>query len=122
MALSDLSSSQLQKLIQLIKEKESLQAELDKVNHSLTNFESGTATPKEPTSSPKRSRRRRRGHLKDSLLKVLQAAGKGGLTIKELSTELKADSASVYSWFYTTGKKVKGIKKVGTAKFAYNPA
>jgi hypothetical protein len=42
--------------------------------------------------------------------------------VKELASALKAKPASVSIWFYTTGKKVKGIKKVGTAKYAYSPA
>jgi hypothetical protein len=27
---------------------------------------------------------------------------------------------NVFSWFYTTGKKIKGISKVGEAKYAYS--
>jgi hypothetical protein len=119
MALSDLSSSQLQRLIQLVKEKEAIQAKLAQVNRSLGNLGTGKTTNSEPTA--KRGRRRR-GALKDGLLKELQAAGKEGLTVKELASALKAKPASVSIWFYTTGKKVKGIKKVGTAKYAYSPA
>jgi hypothetical protein len=63
--------------------------------------------------------RRRRGALEDGILKKLQAAGKEGLTIKELSTSIKANPSSVSVWLYTTGKNVKGIKKVGTARFSY---
>jgi hypothetical protein len=122
MAFSDLSSSQLQKLIQLVKEKESLQSQLDQVNRSLATLESGDTSSKGPDVAKRPARRRRRARLKEGLLKKLQAAGKGGLTIKDLATSLKAKPASVSVWFYTTGKKVKGIKKVGKAKFAYNPA
>jgi hypothetical protein len=116
MALTDLSSTQLQRLIQLVKEKESIQAKLNEINRSLENLEGGKATPAEPTA--KRGRRRR-GKLKDGLLKKLHAAGKEGLTVKELAASLKAKPASVAIWFYTTGKKVKGIKKIGRAKYAY---
>jgi hypothetical protein len=58
--------------------------------------------------------------LKDSLLKELEAAGSGGLTVKELSAKLKVKPGNVFSWFYTTGKKIKGIKKVGEAKYSYS--
>ena len=122
MALSDLSSSQLQQLIPLLKEKESLQAQLDQVNHSIAAVETGTVSSKgsaSPGNPP--VRRLRRTRLKDKLLKVLQAAGKDGLTVKELAASLNAKPASVSVWFYTTGKKVKGIKRVGPAKFAYRP-
>jgi hypothetical protein len=116
MALSDLSSSQLQRLIQLVKEKESIQAKLNEINHSLENLEGGKATPTEPTA---KKGHRRRGKLKDGLLKKLHAAGKEGLTVKELAASLKAKPSSVSVWFYTTGKKIRGIKKVGIARFAY---
>ncbi len=122
MALTDLSSSQLQQLIQLIKEKEALQAQLDKVNHSLATLESGRAVSKGSDVVKRPFRRRRRIRLKDGLLKKLQAAGKEGITIKDLAASLKAKPASVSVWFYTTGKKVKGIKKVGRAKYTYSLA
>ncbi len=125
MAFSDLSSSQLQRLIQLVKEKESLQSQLERINQSLANLENGkVASETSSASSPGKPsvRRRRRAKLKDGLLDKLRAAGKQGLTIKELAASLKAKPASVSVWFYTTGKKIKGIKKVGTARFAYNPA
>jgi hypothetical protein len=33
---------------------------------------------------------------------------------------VRAKPTSVSVWFYTTGKKIKGIKKVGRARFAYS--
>jgi hypothetical protein len=59
--------------------------------------------------------------MKDGLLKALQAAGKEGLSVKELAASIKAKSASVSVWFYTTGKKVKGLKKLGAGRYAYLP-
>jgi hypothetical protein len=79
-------------------------------------LESAKAKPTEPAAKSGRSRR---GKLKEGLLKKLHAAGKEGLTVKELAASLKAKPASVAIWFYTTGKKVKGIKKIGRAKYAY---
>jgi len=54
------------------------------------------------------------------LIKTLQAAGKKGLSVKELAVKLKAKSTSISVWFYTTGKKIKAIKKIGRARFAYS--
>ena len=123
MALSDLSSAQLQQLIQLVKERESLQGQLERVDQSLDGLFAGKSAKMKTAGvkGPKVRRRRRRAALKDGLLKKLQAAGKAGLTIKELSASLRAKPASVSVWFYTTGKKIKGIKKVGRARFAYLP-
>lgn len=119
MSLSSLTSAQLHQLIELVKEKEALQAKLAQVERSLSDLESGEVTKDEAPAKRRGPRRRRRVALKDGLLKTLQAAGKEGLSVKELAASLKAKPASVSVWFYTTGKKIKGIKKVGKARFAY---
>src|SRR5579871_3425340 len=98
MSLSSLSSVQLHRLIQLVKEKESLQAKLAQVERSLDGLQSG-ATTKEKSLPKKRGRRRAK--LKDALLKKLSAAGKIGLTVKELAASLNAKPTSVSVWFYT---------------------
>ena len=54
MALSNLSSAQLAQLIGLVKEKESLQAKLDKVDAELTALETGKAAPKKRGRKPGR--------------------------------------------------------------------
>lgn len=117
MSLSSLTSAQLHRLIELVKEKETIQAKLAQVERSLDALQSGTTTKEKPLAAKKRGRRRAK--LKDALLKKLLAAGKAGLTVKELAVSLNAKPTSVSVWFYTTGKKIKGIKKVGTARFAY---
>jgi len=110
MSLSSLTSAQLHQLIELVKEKEALQAKLAQVE----------VTKDESLAKQRGPRRgRRRAALKVGLLKTLQAAGKDGLSVKELAASLKAKPARVSVWFYTTGKKIKGIKKVGKARFAY---
>ena len=66
-------------------------------------------------------RRSKRGkRLKEPLLKALSAAGSAGVTVKELASKLKVKPGNIFSWFYTTGKKIKGISKVGEAKYAYS--
>jgi hypothetical protein len=120
MSLSSLTSAQLHQLIELVKEKEALQAKLAQVERSLAELESGEVRKDESLAKQRGPRRgRRRAALKVGLLKTLQAAGKDGLSVKELAGSLKAKPASVSVWFYTTGKKIKGIKKVGKARFAY---
>ena len=131
MALFNLSSAQLAHLIGLVKEKESLQTKLDQVNSALKSLESGKAAPKKRGRKPgrpaglktkgakvKKSKRGKR--LKAPLLKALSAAGSSGITVKELAAKLKVKPGNIFSWFYTTGKKISGIKKVGEAKYAYS--
>lgn len=119
MALSSLSSEQLHRLIKLIEEKERLQAQIAKIDRALHEFD--VRSPAATLNGSKRSSRKRRGALKTALLSKLEPAGKSGMTTNELASSLGAKPASIYAWFYTTGKKIKGIKKVGKAKFAYLP-
>ncbi|HEV3271277.1 MAG TPA: hypothetical protein VGZ93_03765 [Candidatus Methylacidiphilales bacterium] len=117
-------------LIGLIKEKESLQTKLDHVNAELHSLETGRALHKKRGRKPgrpagsknkavKAGKTRRGKRLKASMLKALTAAGTSGITVKELSAKLKVKPGNIFSWFYTTGKKISGIKKVGEAKYAY---
>jgi|ERR1700683_2540297 len=131
MALINLSSAQLAHLIGLVKEKESLQAKLDQINAALHSLETGKALPKKRGRKPGRPagskskvatvRKSKRGkRLKEPLLKALSAAGSSGITVKDLAAKLKVKPGNIFSWFYTTGKKISGIKKVGEAKYAYS--
>jgi hypothetical protein len=128
MSLANLTSDQLSHLVELIKRKEQLQADLARIDAELQSLESGSPLPKKRGRKPGRpslsaaptKRKKRSKRLKDSLLKELEAAGSGGLTVKELSAKLKVKPGNVFSWFYTTGKKIKGIKKVGEAKYSYS--
>jgi len=116
-------------LIGLVKEKELLQSKLDHVNAELQALESGKSAPKRRGRKPGRppgikiaakgkiSRRGKR--LKAPLLKALAAAGPSGIKVKDLAAKLKVKPGNIFSWFYTTGKKISGIKKVGEAKYAY---
>jgi DNA invertase Pin-like site-specific DNA recombinase len=131
MSLSNLSGAQLAQLVELAKEKESLEVKLDRVNAALQALESGKPAAKKRGRKPGRpagtkkaaavvgEKARRGKRLKQPLLKALSAAGSSGITVKELATKLKVKPGNIFSWFYTTGKKISGIKKVGEAKYAY---
>jgi hypothetical protein len=131
MSLANLTSSQLTKLVKLIKHKEQLHAELAQIDAELQSLESSSpllkkrgrkpGRPSGISSAVKTTKTRKRGkRLKESLLKELAAAGSAGITVKELAAKLGVKPGNVFSWFYTTGKKVKGIKKVGEAKYSYS--
>ena len=118
-------------LIGLVKEKESLQTKLGKVDAALKALESGKSAPKKrgrkrgrpagvKTKMAKGRKSKRGKRLKQPLLKALSAAGSSGITVKELAAKLKVKPGNIFSWFYTTGKKISGIKKVGEAKYSYS--
>jgi hypothetical protein len=131
MSLANLSSGQIKQLIELIKEKESLQSKLEKIDQTLQSLESGNATPKRrgrkpgfklnaKTGTKGRPGGKRGKRLKEPLLQALKSAGSSGATVKDLAAKLKVKPGNIFSWFYTTGKKIKGITKVGEAKYAYS--
>lgn len=130
MALSSLSSAQLARLIGLVKEKETIQAKLDSIDAEITALETGKSAPKKRGRKPGRPpgsgakavvrKGRKSKRLKEPLLKALAAAGASGVKVKDLAAALKVKPGNIFSWFYTTGKKIKGIKKVGEARYAYH--
>ncbi|HUB66689.1 MAG TPA: hypothetical protein VL981_04315 [Candidatus Methylacidiphilales bacterium] len=102
---------------------------MDKIDSALKAIESGDSVPKRRGRKPgrpvlsqvagkSRKGRKRSKRLKDSILKLLKSAGSSGITVKELSAKLKVKPGNIFSWFYTTGKKVSGLKKIGEAKYA----
>lgn len=117
-------------LISLVKEKESLQTKLDRVDQALQALEGGGSVPKKRGRKPGRPAllkkavkggvRKRGKRLKEPLIKALKSAGSAGITVKELAAKLKVKPGNIFSWFYTTGKKIKAIHKVGEAKYAYS--
>ena len=131
MSLSTLSSAGLARLIGLIKKKEALQSKLERIDAELAALDSGKSAPKKrgrkpgrppgrPPGSVSSKKVRKTKRLKEPLLKALKAAGASGVKVKDLATQLKVKPGNIFSWFYTTGKKIKGIKKVGEARYAYS--
>ncbi len=59
----------------------------------------------------------RRGELSTGILAGLQAAGEGGISIRDLSEKLGVDYRNISVWFSTTGKKNPQIKKVSPAVY-----
>ena len=128
MSFSNLSSVQIRRLVELVKEKEGLLSKLERIDAALSGLESGGTTTRRrgrkpgPVAGARAGRRKgKRGkRLKEPLLHALKAAGSSGITVRDLATKLKVKPGNIFSWFYTTGKKVKGISKVGEARYAYS--
>ena len=121
MVLSSLSGTQIRRLIVLIKKKEALQAELANVERLMDGLQNAS-DPQPRIAESKPRRRRKRVKLKEPILKHLQLAGRAGMTVKQLATEIGAKPGSVSVWFYTTGRKITGIRKVGKATFSFRHA
>ncbi len=126
MNLNTLTSSDLSKLAKLVEQKEAIQKQMAEIDAAIASFASGATTGVKMTvgkisvaTVAKAGRRARRGSTKAAIVGLVQAAGKSGVTVKEISTRLKIPTNRIYTWFYATGKNVKQIKKVGEAKYAW---
>lgn len=118
MDLTKLSSRDLAAIGGLLAKKEALLAQLQKLDRALAAYSDGGGRVVKPVGRKKRAAVVR-GQLKSQIITALQAAGKAGLTVKELAEKTATKPANVHSWFYATGKKVKNIKKVGESRYAW---
>ena len=57
--------------------------------------------------------------MKERIVRTLKAAGKSGVTVKDLAAKLGKSYGNVSVWFHTTGKGMKEIKKVEPGRFAW---
>ena len=60
-----------------------------------------------------------KGAIGEFILKLLSKKGDEGAHVKEIAKALKSKPANVVAWFYGTGKKIKGIRRVKPNTFAY---
>ena len=132
MNIPNLTSSHLQLLLDLTRKREAIAADLKQLEEKIAGlFGNHETLPK--TSAPKRGRPGRkpkaappkasktrvpRGTLKEKVLAVLKDAGGVGLRVGDVAEKIGAKKAAVNVWFYTTGKKVAGLKKIAPGRFA----
>jgi len=132
MNLSNLTSNTLKALVNLTKKKESLIKEIEQIEIQLEGLFTGKApklsgkrrgrpakkSAKTVTKAPKAAAKRSpRGALGTKVLKALEAAGDAGVKVVELAKTLKVKGPNLHIWFATTGKKNKGIKKIGKGHY-----
>ena len=126
--LRDIPSSTLKQLVRLSKRKESLMAKIQEIDREMIRVQDRFGIPSRDgdrrapvTVSHSRSgsvrRRNKRGALKEKIVRALRAAGKNGTTVSELSKKLRVPNANLYVWFNGTGRSVRGIRKIGVARY-----
>ncbi|MBI4663295.1 MAG: hypothetical protein HY735_31225 [Verrucomicrobia bacterium] len=124
--LTTITSTDLTQISKLLKRKESLLAEVAAIDGNLRAFQTakgpkigllrGRPRVTEPTA---RRNGERRGALKAKIIRHVKTAGQNGVAVKDLAAKLGMKYGNVATWFQSTGKKVKEIKKVGPAKYAW---
>lgn len=143
MGLATLTSKELAKIQRLIERKEALAQQITEINGELAAMDSGSsdlprrAAPTNGTAAAPKARRSAapalprkkgkagrtvRGQLKQTVAAQLKAAGNQGMKVKDLAAKLGTSYGNVTAFFQSTGKKMKEIKKVGPAQFAWTGA
>lgn len=129
--LRNIPSSVLKQLVKLSERREALLSQIQDVDRDIVRLESKFGVPavdndrapvtisaKQSTSPKGRGRRKtRRGALRKAILGALGSAGKRGTTIKQLSDKLRVPTANLYVWFNSTGKTIRGLKKIAPATY-----
>ncbi len=127
--LTNIPSAVLKQLVKLSERKEALMTEIQDIDRRMVRLQSKFGVPSLSPSrgapvtvsrasrSQSRRRRAKRGALKEKIVGALRTAGHKGATIRELSEKLGVPSANLYVWFNGTGKNVRGVKKIGVAKY-----
>ena len=126
MNLSSISAKDFVRIAKLLKSKDALLAKVAAIDAELGAFSGEPAKgarrgrPRKPaaTAAPK-APRAKRGALKETVIALLKEAGPSGLSVKDLAAKTGIKGGNIHAWFFTTGKKIKEIQKVGKAMHAW---
>ncbi len=126
MDFSTIALSDLKRLVPLIEERDAVTARLAEINNALSGLNgSSKATPttkpvsKAKAAVTKKPAKGRKGAIKDAIVKILQEAPSSGISVENIAKSVGKKSAAMHVWFYTTGKSIKEIKKVGRGIYAW---
>jgi hypothetical protein len=127
--LHNIPSAALKELVKLSERKEALMARIQEIDREMLRVQSRFGIPAQSGDEgapvtvsragrrPTVARRSKRGALKEKIMRALRATGGKGASIADLSKKLGVPTANLYVWFSDTGKNIRGLKKIGPAKY-----
>ncbi len=115
---TNLTIADFKQLTKLISKKESLLQKVRIIDAALNALEESGSQVKIGRRVKISRKGSKRGKLKEQILAALKEAGAKGHSVLELSEKLKIKAANIYTWFYTTGKKVSGLKKSKQGRYS----
>lgn len=126
MDITKLSSDDLRDIIRLLEQKETLQAELEKVDKALVNYVGGNSATKR-VAKTKRSggvssggaKRGRKSKVKDEVMALLKEAFPQSMAVRDLADRIGVKLSSMNAWFSTSGKKIDQIEKAGVGRYVW---
>jgi hypothetical protein len=99
------------RLVALSAERYEVESRLEKVTRALQSFSPETQALEA---------RLPRGDLRKAILRLLKRAPSSGVSVKAIASALKRDPAAIHVWFYTTGRALPQIKKVGRGVYVWS--
>lgn len=112
MNISNLKSSDLRIVINLLSVREKLEKQLEEVNRKIEDALNGTLSGGEGDgSSGNKKIGRVRGALKLGIMKELEAAGERGVVVKEVAQAIGEIPQNVHVWFHNAKKTNPNIRK-----------
>ncbi|MEP6698536.1 MAG: hypothetical protein ABJB09_02300 [Verrucomicrobiota bacterium] len=118
--LADISSATLRKMVKLSERKEALMSQIQELDRQMAALQETSTAQGEERRRTTRKTREARGALQTRIADALRASGAAGLTISQLSDKLKVKPANLYVWFNGTGRRTRGIKKLGPGKYRFS--
>ena len=131
MNLTQIASADLKRVVGLVEQKETLLAQIAKIDAELAGFQSGEPAeaaapakgkPGRKPGRPAKAEAGRSGAMKAAITELLTAAGASGLSVQEIAAKLKAKPGNVHVWFSSTGKTIKQVKKLGPGRYGWAAA
>jgi hypothetical protein len=145
MDFSNISLAALKKALPLVEKRESILAELRKVEAALAGFggalpaealrgsvlkkkvAAAESAPAKPAAAPERkpaststgSSRVKRGGLGERVISILKAAGAGGVAVSDIASALAVPAANLHVWFSTTGRKNPAVQKADRGVYVW---
>lgn len=102
-------------------ERAKLLDSLKRIDSMLAVAQGGAQGAARKSKSPKAGKRAGgKGKLKESVLAELQAAGPSGISIKEIASRIGVQRSRLGTWFATTGKRTKEIKRLDRGVYTLN--
>lgn len=138
MDVSKINTTVLRNLLSLTKRRDAVLRELSKIESAIADAYAGgkaaVVAAVGGTTGKRRGRpakvaveggsapRGKRGALKGKILAALKESGDKGVSVKELSKQLKVKNQNVHVWFSSTGKKLGTIQKIGAGRYRLKKA
>lgn len=120
--MKNLTSEQAEILLSLIKQRESIDAEIEKLvqtseGYPIAESRGQSKLHVEARESTHRRKLAKGGSIQEGILKCLSEAGEEGIKVADIATALNKTRTHIHNWFSQTGREIPSIKKIGPGRY-----